>query len=502
MDTEEASYIIGIFDIDQRLHLQSQFQLQQLKEQLQNLSIMVSTEHQVKDYRDGCVPKESDIFIAVMGVTGAGKSTFISKCTTREVKIGHELQACVHIPPPILVSKSDLNKGTQDVTVYHCSCFKGVNVFLIDTPGFDDTHRSDKEVLKEIACWLGASYRDQVKLHGIIYLHRITDPRMQGSARKNLLMFKKLCGPAALKHVILATTMWERLTDEDMGLKREQELIETEDFWGWMKKQGSQVIRHQNTWESAMDVLGKFVKPQKRPIPLQIQTEIVDGNRTLDETSAGQELQHALSEEREKFKRELEELQAEMKEALTMRDEVAQDMIRESREELNQKLLELERDRADLKVSLETMYSKKLERLEQEIQQQQRTNESFRGMFESMKLGQERSAVTHGLHHEKIREQEQNHKTMLKQQQSKSKAQIDPLKAYSKGLTKMALYDFTGNQPDRELMPVLTFVSHANRNNRNKLQTRKLHYALSRGKYVLVDRPSRSEFRVLSFLLC
>jgi hypothetical protein len=67
-----------------------------------------------------------------------------------------------------------------------------------------------------------------------------------------------------------------------------------------------------------------------------------------------------LSKEREKFKQELEELQAEMKEDLAVHDEQAQNMIRESREELNHKLIELERDRADLKVSLQTMYTKKL----------------------------------------------------------------------------------------------------------------------------------------------
>lgn len=45
-------------------------------------------------FRDGYEPKPSDVFIAVMGVTGAGKSTFISKCTEKEVRIGHNLQAC------------------------------------------------------------------------------------------------------------------------------------------------------------------------------------------------------------------------------------------------------------------------------------------------------------------------------------------------------------------------------------------------------------------------
>lgn len=39
-------------------------------------------------------PDNEDIYIAVMGVTGAGKSTFISHCTEAEVPVGHNLESC------------------------------------------------------------------------------------------------------------------------------------------------------------------------------------------------------------------------------------------------------------------------------------------------------------------------------------------------------------------------------------------------------------------------
>jgi len=45
-------------------------------------------------FRNGNQPRESDVFIALMGVTGAGKSTFISHCTDMAVKVGHTLQGC------------------------------------------------------------------------------------------------------------------------------------------------------------------------------------------------------------------------------------------------------------------------------------------------------------------------------------------------------------------------------------------------------------------------
>jgi predicted GTPase len=35
-----------------------------------------------------------DVYIAVMGVTGAGKSSFISTCSGKSVKIGHNLKSC------------------------------------------------------------------------------------------------------------------------------------------------------------------------------------------------------------------------------------------------------------------------------------------------------------------------------------------------------------------------------------------------------------------------
>jgi hypothetical protein len=127
-------------------------------------------------------------------------------------------------------------------------------VHLIDTPGFDDTNRKDTEVLRDIACWMSSSYDQSVRITGIVCLHRITDPRMQGSARRNLLMFKKLCGDGCFEHVVLATTMWEQV-DPQRGSDRERELLATPDFWGYMKDRRAQVKRHYKTRESALAIV-------------------------------------------------------------------------------------------------------------------------------------------------------------------------------------------------------------------------------------------------------
>ena len=41
-----------------------------------------------------CSGSLQDVYVAVMGVTGAGKSTFIEKLTGKEINVGHGLFSC------------------------------------------------------------------------------------------------------------------------------------------------------------------------------------------------------------------------------------------------------------------------------------------------------------------------------------------------------------------------------------------------------------------------
>ena len=86
-------------------------------------------------------------------------------------------------------------------------------VHLIDTPGFDDTTLSDTDVLKAVAQCFHETYSSEIQLNGIIYIHRISDPRMTGNALKNLSVFRKICGDKSLECVVLATTMWDSVSE-------------------------------------------------------------------------------------------------------------------------------------------------------------------------------------------------------------------------------------------------------------------------------------------------
>lgn len=64
----------------------------------------------------------SQVFVAVLGLTGSGKSSFINQC------IGYE----------VADAGNSLSSMTQKPQVYSTEPY-GVTINLIDTPGFENT---------------------------------------------------------------------------------------------------------------------------------------------------------------------------------------------------------------------------------------------------------------------------------------------------------------------------------------------------------------------------
>ena len=96
-------------------------------------------------------------------------------------------------------------------TNFFASNHHSYDVYFADTPGFDDSSRSDTDVLKNIVTWLGAMRSKDIKLSGIIYLHRITDDRVGGTAWRNLRMLHNLVGADKMANVLLVSTRWEEV---------------------------------------------------------------------------------------------------------------------------------------------------------------------------------------------------------------------------------------------------------------------------------------------------
>jgi len=133
-------------------------------------------------------------------------------------------------------------------------------------------------------------------LGGVIYLHDISQDRFSGTARRNLEMFNRLCGDAALDKVVLGTTKWARLSESD-GSRREAELKEV--HWKSMLDKGSRVRRFVGDKSSAWDIVSVFLKrasERRKEIALQIQDEMAVKRKIIPETNAGKELRFTLAE--------------------------------------------------------------------------------------------------------------------------------------------------------------------------------------------------------------
>ncbi|OTA92984.1 hypothetical protein M434DRAFT_386421 [Hypoxylon sp. CO27-5] len=225
--------------------------------------------------------------VLVMGVTGSGKSRFVNLLKGGAAEEGDGL--------------SSVTQQCQIVRVRIGSEL----AYVVDTPGFDDTTRSDADIFEEITNFLGTQYALGLALKGIIFLHRITDMRIQGSTLSNMIAFKEMCGDNALKSVILLTTFWDVLGDKSLGARRQQEL--REDFWSDMIAKGSQVRRFDGSRDMAEALVMRLV--DKPPIVLQIQCDIMLQGKRLEDTSVGKRIVTRLERSLLEKDKELEEVQ-------------------------------------------------------------------------------------------------------------------------------------------------------------------------------------------------
>jgi GTPase SAR1 family protein len=257
------------------------------------------------------VRKEEKLLIAVMGATGVGKSTFISRLARDTPEIGHSLKSCEFKTHRRTTLFGEVNGstnwllGTTDVAEFICD-IDGKEVILLDTPGFEDTHRSDADILNSIADYMKEAGREGVYLSGLVYLHSISDVRMKGSSISNMRLFRALCGEDNLKKVIIATTKWED-TDPEISKQRFEELKDTtpKGVWSAYVAEGTQICRVSDNTASATALIRKLLAMNRQSFIPQIQREMMAGS-TVAKTAAGMILEHKFKELTEKHEKEMQ----------------------------------------------------------------------------------------------------------------------------------------------------------------------------------------------------
>lgn len=124
-------------------------------------------------------------------------------------------------------------------------------------------------------------------LAGLLYFHRISDNRISGTLRKNLDIFRKMCGKKSLGRVVLVTTMWDTVETGD-GENREEEL--KREFLSKMTEYGARIRRFTLKKESAFEILREIVTLPVDRRPVRLQKQLVDIQLSLAQTDAGRVL--------------------------------------------------------------------------------------------------------------------------------------------------------------------------------------------------------------------
>ncbi|KAL8697170.1 MAG: hypothetical protein Q9201_007267 [Fulgogasparrea decipioides] len=221
------------------------------------------------------------IYILVMGLTGAGKSTFISVVTEDDA---------IPIGEP-----GELDSVTDSVADYIVNIRQpGITyeVHLIDSPGFDDGTATDAIVLNRIAAFINTHYMLGNTLAGVLYLHDITKAKMGGAGLRNLRMLEQMVGDDKWDNCTLVTTKWGCTTDFSAEEAREKRLMDKDQYFGAMlkgedKRQASMMRFDPKSRGKALEIIKPHLKRKFEPL---ISWQMVDPQGpmlSLGETSAG-----------------------------------------------------------------------------------------------------------------------------------------------------------------------------------------------------------------------
>ena len=227
---------------------------------------------------------------------------------------------------------------------------------------------------------LSASYHNGVRIHGLIYLHRISDNRVSGSSKKGLQIFKSVCGSKVFHRVALCTTMWD--TEEAQVAKdRETQLLSEHEYFGDLTRSGAHYYRlkahnvnRPELISAALSVLRTFVGSQVVPVGtdvvpiiLQIQRELVNEGKKLSETSAGTIVAKELLAAQESAENEIRQAQDDLNEALRQRDQASVSELESLRQHYDRKLADATNAQQQLTSSLTEMHELEMKHLVQRL---------------------------------------------------------------------------------------------------------------------------------------
>lgn len=232
------------------------------------------------------------VYIAVVGATGSGKSSFINNVTgCREIIIADGLMSgnvlLRHIHTQRLISSTG-TRHVNEATVQIGS----TSVHLVDTPGFNDTELDDEEVCYMLIDWIKEFNLKGLKFSGLLYLHPMNKTREKGSDVQSLKVFKRLIGYENYGNITIGLTFCD-LEAADVVAAREQALRESSRFWGDMVAAGAKVVRIPGSKRDAVHLVAQMLNNSTMTLQVEkeLQTKPPEAVSAMEEMKDHRELQ-------------------------------------------------------------------------------------------------------------------------------------------------------------------------------------------------------------------
>ncbi|TRX88530.1 hypothetical protein FHL15_010569 [Xylaria flabelliformis] len=216
---------------------------------------------------------DQPIRIAVFGKTGAGKTSFIKRATGADLEVGD--------------GAASATKNIQQVEVSP-NKVGGHTVFLIDTPGFNDTDLEEPTLFLNLAKWLANSHYNGERLNGAIFLQGINEVRVLKGEEDGVKLFETIVGEQNFPHVIVATTMWDQV-EKEFGVRNEENRAK---LWHNLRAGDAKFVRFYNTENSAIEIVRGCLGFSETKFLLQ--KELIENKGKVRKTTAAEFLYNSL----------------------------------------------------------------------------------------------------------------------------------------------------------------------------------------------------------------
>jgi ribosome biogenesis GTPase A len=155
---------------------------------------MGNTNDLVDQYKNMNIDETKEKVFVLLGLTGVGKSSFINGITnTQKCEIGHNAKSCT--------------KNIQMVN----TLLNGINYYIIDTPGFDDSKLDEEKINSTLQ-----ELRNYQRIGSILICLKYNDSKLSKSVKKALIGIMDIF-PAEdfWEHTLIIRT-WSQLSEDKL----------------------------------------------------------------------------------------------------------------------------------------------------------------------------------------------------------------------------------------------------------------------------------------------